>query len=250
VEGHIGGESERIIGAWLQDRGLKGKILVATKVGYETQVGSGLSRRQISASIDESLARLSVDCIDIYQLHRADPHVPVEETIEALLHLHKAGKIRAIGFCNMPADTLRCYIQTAREAGLYAIASYQGKLNYLERERVSKNLYEIIWENRLIFLVYGVLARGFLTGKYQHRFDPAVSVRSHSVYRKYYNETYLSQLDSFLSEADAAGKTPVQAAYEWVEHELSCNRINSVLIGGFTSNWQLKAAVEILSLSL
>ena len=249
VEGHTGGESERIIGDWLQDRGLKGKILVATKVGYETQVGSGLSKKQIYASIDESLARFTVDCIDIYQLHCADPHVPIEETTEALLHLHQAGKIRAIGFCNMPADILRCYIQTAREAGLSAVASFQGKLNYLERDRVSEDLYEIIRKHELIFLVYGVLARGFLTGKYQRRFDSGVSARSHSVYRKYYNETCLSQLDTFLSEAYATGRTPVQAAYEWVEHELSCHRIHSVFIGGFTSDWQLKAAVEILSRS-
>ena len=247
VKGHTGGESERIIGDWLYDRGLKGKLLLATKVGDDTRAGSGLSQQQIQASIEESLRRLRVDCIDIYQLHWTDPHVPAEDTIEALQMLYTAGKIRTIGFCNMPADTLRSYIQAAREAGFDAMVSYQGKLNYLERERVSGELYGIIRENRLLFLAYGVLARGFLTGKYQHRFEPGVSVRSRSVYRKYYNEASLKQLDCFLSDAKAAGKAPVQAAYEWAEHELSRRRIASVIIGGFTSNRQLHAAAEILS---
>ena len=104
--GNRGGESETIIGNWLQKGGKRDKVIIATKVGMEVPGGKGLSKQHIFESVESSLKRLQTDYIDLYQSHKDDPDTPQEETLGAYAELVKQGKVRAIGASNYDAERL------------------------------------------------------------------------------------------------------------------------------------------------
>src|SRR5579859_4618279 len=118
VPGHVGGESEAIIGRWIARSGKRERVLVATKVGMPVEGGSGLARAQIVRQVEKSLQRLQTDRIDLYQTHKDDPDTPVEETLEALAALVKAGKVRAIGASQYAPARLRESLAASERAGL------------------------------------------------------------------------------------------------------------------------------------
>ena len=104
VPGHQGGESETVIGKWLKRSGRRDQVVLATKVGSDMGQGKvDLSPAYIRRAVEDSLRRLQVDCIDLYQSHRDDETTPMEETLEAYAQLIKAGKVRAIGASNFSA---------------------------------------------------------------------------------------------------------------------------------------------------
>ena len=107
VPGHKGGESETIIGKWLRQSGKRDKVVIATKVGMDLGDGKkGLAKPYILAAADDSLRRLQIDCIDLYQAHKDDESTPLEETLDAFTQLIEAGKVRAIGALNYSAERL------------------------------------------------------------------------------------------------------------------------------------------------
>ncbi len=102
VPGNQGGESETIIGNWLKSSGKRSKVLIATKVGMPMGDGSkGLRKDYILKSLEDSLRRLQIDCVDLYQSHQDDPETPIEETLSAYDQLIQQGKVRAIGASNL-----------------------------------------------------------------------------------------------------------------------------------------------------
>src|SRR5512142_1987309 len=102
--GNSGGESESVIGRWIERSGKRDRVVIATKVGMEMPgVGKGLSARHIRASCEASLKRLRTERIDLYQAHAEDPDTPIEETLEAFERLVREGKVRAIGASNYSA---------------------------------------------------------------------------------------------------------------------------------------------------
>ncbi len=247
AKGNSGGESEIIIGEWIKDRKPNPSVRIATKTGYETDIGSGLSRNHILKSAKASLSRLGVHRIDLYQLNFQKTQIPVEETLSALKELQQSGDIDAVGFCNIRSDLLRSYLNIARKMGLERIVAYQGKLNYLERDRVSKELFRIVQDHNLVFMAYGIMARGFLSGKYKPQFDPAVSFRAQSVYKKYYHNHYQDQLKKFLTYAASLQKSPSQTAYYWVQRELERQKgLKFLMIGGFTDPGQMQQCLKVL----
>ena len=244
--GHTGGESETLIGKWLRDRKANLHMRIATKVGYETKIGSGLSRNHILQSARASLRRLGIDRIDLYQLNFQRIETSLEETLTALKELQDCGDIYAVGFCNIHSEMMRSCLHTAEKIGLW-IAAYQGKLNYLERERIREKILENIQKNKLLLMVYGIMARGFLSGKYDRVFNPAVSFRAQSVYRKYYHIQYQDTLQQFFRYASSIQKSPAQAAYHWVIAELERQiQNNFLIIGGFTNTSQMQLGIEQL----
>src|SRR4051812_15245597 len=114
VPGHKGGESETIIGRWLAKGGRRERALVATKVGMEIGGGKGLKAALIERHVEDSLRRLRTDRIDLYQTHIDDPDTPVEETLEALGRLVKAGKVRAIGASQYKPERLRASLEASK----------------------------------------------------------------------------------------------------------------------------------------
>ena len=134
IPGHVGGESETIIGNWLAKRGGREKVLIATKLGVEMAPGeTGLSKAYITRAVERSLKRLQTDYIDLYQAHRDDEKTPMEETLEAFGGLIRAGKVRAIGASNFKADRLAESLRVSAAHGFPRYESLQPWYNLYDR---------------------------------------------------------------------------------------------------------------------
>ena len=211
VPGHAGGESETVIGNWLARRGRRDDVLIATKVGYS----DGLRREVIERAVDASLRRLRTSHIDLYYTHRDDRETPLEETLEALDVLVRAGKVRAIGASQIEADRLEQALATSRANGWASYSVLQTLYNLVEREPYEAALAEVAGRLGLGVCAYFGLASGYLTGKYRTPADLAKSVRGDTVtkYMDGKGPAVLSALDEVAAEA---GATPAQVALAWI----------------------------------
>jgi len=216
VPGHEGGESEKIIGKWLERSGKRDKVLIATKVGKEMGPGQkGLSKAYILQAVEASLKRLRTDHIDLYQSHEDDPDTPFEETFEAYETLIKSGKVRAIGASNYSAERLAAALEAARKAGGPVYTSLQPLYNLYDRADFETRLAPVCRREGLGVITYFSLAAGFLTGKYRSAADASQKPRSAMV-RNYLSERgfrILSALDRVAGEYDAH---PASIALAWL----------------------------------
>jgi aryl-alcohol dehydrogenase-like predicted oxidoreductase len=144
IEGHVGGESETIIGKWLERRGRRDDVVIATKLGMEMGPGmQGLSRAYMREALEHSLARLRTDYIDLYQAHRDDASTPLEETLAAFGELIAAGKVRAIGASNYQADRLAAALEVSTRHGLPRFETLQPWYNLYDRGMFEGPLAEL-----------------------------------------------------------------------------------------------------------
>lgn len=171
VPGHQGGESERMIGTWLQRGGAREKIIIATKVGMPMPDGKGLSKAHILASAEASLKRLNTDYIDLYQAHIDDPRTPLDETLEAFAELVAAGKVRAIGASNYTAPRLAEALAAGKARDLPCFVSLQPNYSLVNRALYEGALQQLCIAENIGVISYYALAAGFLTGKYRHASD-------------------------------------------------------------------------------
>jgi aryl-alcohol dehydrogenase-like predicted oxidoreductase len=198
--GHIGGESERIIGDWMAKRGNRQKMIIATKVS-KLDTRPGLKAANIRAACDESLKRLRSDYIDLYYAHQDDLVTPIEESLGAFDELIKAGKVRYIAASNFTPERLQESLDISKANGLSSYIASQDQYNLLDCE-YEKGLMPTIAKNGLSQIPFYGLARGFLTGKYR----PGVSVesvRASGVASNYANERgwkMLSKLDQIAKD--------------------------------------------------
>ena len=215
VPGHVGGESERLIGRWLKrDPAKREQMVIATKVGM---MNGGLAPDAIAAACDGSLQRLGVDCIDLYYAHKDDENVPLADSLGAFDALVRAGKIRAIGLSNFTAARVDEAMETARANGLTPPAALQPWYNMVERERFEAELRGAALRHSLAVFPYYSLANGFLTGKYRSRDDLGKSVRGlrNIEYLEGKGMRVLEVLDGVAAETGAALElqlTPAQIA--------------------------------------
>ncbi|MFF5303967.1 MULTISPECIES: aldo/keto reductase [unclassified Streptomyces] len=159
------GTSEEITGRALKDFARRDEVVLATKVHGRTRPGpngAGLSRKAIMSEIDHSLERLGTDYVDLYQIHRADPHTPVEETMEALHDLVKAGKVRYIGASSMYAWQFAKHQHVAERHGWTKFVSMQNHYNLLYREE-EREMLPLCADQGVGVLPWSPLARGRLT---------------------------------------------------------------------------------------
>jgi aryl-alcohol dehydrogenase-like predicted oxidoreductase len=178
ISGHHGGESETIIGHWLDAQGRREDVVIATKVGMEMAADSkGLSRNHIEQSIAGSLSRLRTGSVDLYQSHADDPSVPVEEPLRTYARLMDDGKIRAIGASNFSADRLSEALRASAEHGLPRYESMQPRYNLLDRDAYEGTLEKLCESEGLGVITYSSLASGFLSGKYRSKADLTKSPR-------------------------------------------------------------------------
>ncbi len=213
--GHVGGESETIIGKWLRQSGKRNRIVLATKVGKPMgDHDKGLSAAYIRRAVDASLTRLKTDVIDLYQSHDDDTETPLEETMAAFAELIKAGKVRAIGASNFSAPRLKLALETSARLGVPRYESLQPLYNLVEREPFESELEPVCLQHGVGVINFYALASGFLTGKYRSAADLKKSVRGAGV-GKYLNESGLAILAALDSVARTIGATPAQVALAW-----------------------------------
>lgn len=196
VKGNAGGESEAIIGHWIKARKNRDKVVIATKVGKEMGDGSkGLKKKEILKQVEQSLARLQTDYIDLYQSHDDDSDSALEERFEAYQELIKAGKVKAIGASNYPAAKLEQALKLCQERNLPSYVTLQPHYNLVERAIFEDELQAVCLKYKLGVLPYYSLASGFLSGKYHSKNDLEQSVRGHSA-ATYLNEKGLKILQT------------------------------------------------------
>jgi aryl-alcohol dehydrogenase-like predicted oxidoreductase len=159
AEVYARGQSELIVGAWLRERSARNQVILATKVA------GSLTRAWVTESAHASLRRLGVEMLDLFQLHRWDPDVPLEETLTALDALLQSGKVRAIGCSNYAAWQLCKALWRQDQRGWTPFAATQLNYNLVARG-IEDELLPLCADQQLGVLTYSPLAAGFLTGKY------------------------------------------------------------------------------------
>ncbi|MFC7500210.1 aldo/keto reductase [Enterovirga sp. GCM10030262] len=211
VPGNEGGESETIIGEWLKARGLRDKMLIATKGGY----AEGLAADRIAAAAERSLVRLGIDTIDLYYTHKDDQETPLEETLGALDRLVKAGKVRAIGASQIEPDRLGQALDISEAHGWARYEVLQTWYNLVERPRFEGALADVARQRGVATVSFYSLASGYLTGKYRTEADLGQSVRGGGVatYLEGNGPRVLAALDAVAAET---GATPAQVALAWI----------------------------------
>jgi aryl-alcohol dehydrogenase-like predicted oxidoreductase len=213
-----GGAAEEIIGRWMQARDNRGRIVLATKVrGRMTEGpdGEGLKRTRVIRCCEDSLRRLQVDYIDLYQLHWADLATPIEETLGALDALVRAGKVRYIGASNYPAWRLMEALWRSEQHGSPRFVSYQPEYSLMERAGFEVEARPLCQHYGFGVIAYSPLAAGFLTGKYRGGQD-VQSARAKFVTKKYANAHGCAVIDQLEAIGCARGKTIAQTALAWL----------------------------------
>jgi aryl-alcohol dehydrogenase-like predicted oxidoreductase len=214
--GHVGGESERLIGAWMKARGNRDKVIIATKFGAPmADDKKGLGRAHMMQAVEASLARLQTDYIDLYQAHFDDPDTPQDEVAEDFARLVGDGKARAIGASNFTAERLASALEIAAKAGLPRYESLQPQYNLADRDRFEGPLRDLCVREDVGVIGYYGLASGFLTGKYRTEADLAKSPRGSGV-KRYLNPRGLRILKALDEVSAGLGTTPAQVALAWL----------------------------------
>ena len=247
--GNQGGESETIIGRWLKrDPSKRARVVVMTKVGSGMPGTNGkrsLAGRWIRRAVEDSLRRLQVDAIDLYQAHWPDPEIPYEETLAAFAELLQAGKVRAIGASNLDATQLADALHAADAHGLPRYDTLQPEYNLYDRAKFDGALRELCIREGLGVITYYGLASGFLTGKYRSRDDLSKSPRGARV------ERYLDERGHrILAALDAVGgrrsAQPAEVALAWLMQREGV----TAPIASATSREQLASLVHAAELRL
>ncbi len=164
--GHVGGESETIIGNWMNSRRNRAQMVIASKV-CKLSTRAGLSSKNIAAACDDSLRRLQTDYIDLYYAHAEDPGTPIEETLQAFNALVVAGKVRFIASSNFSPDSMQEALDESFKLKLTAFAGVQNNYNLLFRGEYENGMRDTVARNGLSIMPYWGLAGGFLSGKYR-----------------------------------------------------------------------------------
>jgi aryl-alcohol dehydrogenase-like predicted oxidoreductase len=216
VPGHLGGESETVIGKWLKRSGRRQDVLIATKVGMEMSPNKkGLAREYILRSVEDSLKRLQTDYIDLYQSHIDDDKTPLNETLETYARLIEQGKVRAIGASNYKAERLAEALRVSEQHRYPGYQTLQPLYNLYDRADYETNLESLCLEKGIGVITYFSLASGFLTGKYRSADDLSKSPRGRRT-KQYLNDRGFRILRALDQTAAQLESTPARVALAWL----------------------------------
>ncbi|HCT2145371.1 TPA: aldo/keto reductase, partial [Raoultella ornithinolytica] len=218
ADGNQGGESETLIGRWLQARpGMRDKVKIFTKVGSDLGLPGqkGLKKAWIQQAVENSLRRLNTDYIDLYFAHWPDPETPIAETLSAFHALQQSGKIRATGASNLDAQQLSAALEVARKEGLPAWQVLQPEYNLYHRSAFEGALCDLCISREIGVVTYYSLASGFLTGKYRQQADLAQSQRGSGI-GKYLNPRGMRIIDTLEEVAAQHHAKPGEVALAWL----------------------------------
>lgn len=242
------GTSEEIVGRALRDFTKRDDIVIATKVYNRMRPGpngAGLSRKAIFNEIDNSLRRLGTDYVDLYQIHRWDYHTPIEETLEALHDVVKAGKARYIGASSMHAWQFSKALYTSRLNGWTSFVSMQDHLNLLYREE-EREMLPLCADQKIAVLPWSPLARGRLTRDWN---ETTERQESDAVGHKLYDATANADravVEAVAQIANARGVSRAQVALAWVAQK---HPVTAPIVG-VSRPHHLTDAIAALSLAL
>jgi len=216
ASGHVGGESETIIGRWIAKRGRHDDVVIATKVGSDMGLGHKCLRKDyIMQAAEQSLRRLQVDAIDLYQSHWDDETTPLEETLEAYARLLEQGKVKAIGASNLNAARLAEALAVSARTGFPRYETLQPHYNLYERESFEGALQQLCVREQIGVITYFSLASGFLTGKYRSESDFGKSARGPGM-KKFLNPRGMRIVDALAAVARRLDATSAQVALAWL----------------------------------
>ena len=243
VEGHVGGESETIIGSWIKARNNRQSMVIATKVS-KMDTRPGLSAKNIFAACEESLNRLQTDYIDLYYSHEDDTSVSLEETLGAYAQLIAEGKVRYIAASNFTPARLRESIKFSNDNNLPAYVAVQELYNLVDRTTYEGEMQQVVAELGISNLPFYGIARGFLTGKYRPGITEVDSKRAAGA-REYANDknyAVLAAMDLIAKEHNAS---LAAIALAW----LRSNPTVSAPIASARTVGQLEEIIQVVELS-
>jgi len=260
------GISEQITGRLLAELAPRDEVVIATKLFYPVDLAfkggndpapkpmqrpntSGLSRKRIFAAADASLKRLATDFIDLYQIHRFDPATPIEETMEALHDLVRAGKVRYLGASSMWAWQFAKMQHAAERHGWTRFISMQNHYNLVYREE-EREMIPLARDQGVGLLPWSPLARGFLAGN-RGRDDKAAGATARArtddiALKLYYQDSDFAVVEALAAQAQAAGVSNAMLAYAWL---LAQPGVSAPIVGA-SKLWQLEEAAAALELEL
>jgi aryl-alcohol dehydrogenase-like predicted oxidoreductase len=245
------GASEELLGRVLKEIGTpRDRLVIATKVFYpmgDDPNQQGLSRKHIMHAIDDSLRRLGTDYVDLYQIHRFDYNTPVEETMEVLHDLVKAGKVRYLGASSMFAWQFAKMLYTADELGLTRFVSMQNHYNLVYREE-EREMIPLCRDQGIGVIPWSPLARGFLAGNRRPGdFGDTVRAKTDDFAQKlYFQPSDFTVVERVTEIARKRGVSNAQVALAWL---LQQPGITAPIIGA-SKMQHLEDAVAALNLKL
>lgn len=244
------GVSEEISGRALRDFARRDEVVIATKVCLpmsDDVNNGGLSRKHIMRSIDNSLRRLGAEYVDLYQIHRWDYSTPIEETMEALHDVVRAGKALYLGASSMFAWQFAKAQTVAERHGWTRFVAMQNHYNLVYREE-EREMIPLCIDQGVALIPWSPLARGFLAGnRTRARHDESIRSQTDDIAHKlYYQDSDFTVVDRVVALAERRGTKPAQVALAWMLHK---PHITAPIIGA-TKMYQLEDAVAALDITL
>ena len=241
------GSAEETMGRLMDDdfRPYRDELFIASKAGYDMwpgPYGNWGSRKYLMASLDQSLKRMHLDYVDLFYSHRYDPETPLDETLQALVDIVRAGKALYVGISRWPLEALKFADEYLRRHDVPMLI-YQGRLNMLDRAPQQEGILDYCREHGIGFISFSPLAQGLLTDRYLNGI-PADSrmAREHTLKKEALTPQVVEYLRELKKEADLCGRTIAQQALRWV---LSQPGVTSVLVGA-SSTAQLEANLSVI----
>lgn len=242
----VGGESETILGKWMKQKGNRSKVIIATKGGMDMGQGkTDVTKKYLIKAAENSLKRLQTDYIDLYQTHKDDETVPVEEALEAYAQLIKEGKVRYVGASNFTPARLSAALLASEKNSLPRYVTLQPLYNLCEREVFEKELEPLCVKNSIAVINYFALAVGFLTGKYRTKDDLSKSIRGDRV-EQYLNPKGMGILKALDEVAAQYSSTCASVAIAWLLHRPSV----AAPIASATNLKQLDSLIKAVDIKL
>ncbi|MBO9498447.1 MAG: aldo/keto reductase [Novosphingobium sp.] len=211
--GHVGGESETVLGKWMAARGNRAEMKIATKTGMMGNPGD-LAPVKLAEELEKSLDRLQTDYVDIYYAHRDEESTPLDEIAGGFDALVKAGKVREVGASNFTAERLSAALAVAESGGFTPYSVLQNEFNLVNRDAYDAALQQLCVARDIAHLPFFGLASGFLTGKYRTTADFAQSARGGGMDRFF--EKGLPVLGVMDVIASETGASHAAIALAWI----------------------------------